>query len=123
LYDPHFKIFRYAIRGFLVRILATKYYARGRKNFPAKKLSIWFLAGKFFLPSPSNFPTFSSLAATTPPTSRRSRSSSYQMSLLLPVDPGTRWTRTAEPWVVGPSSYPLDLIERTILILELRDGL
>jgi hypothetical protein len=43
--------------------------------------------------------------------------------LLLSADPGTLWTRTAEPWVVVPSSYPLDLIERTILILELRDEL
>ena len=33
------------------------------------------------------------------------------------------WTRTAEPWVVWPSSYPLDLVERTILILELRNEL
>ena len=40
--------------------------------------------------------------------------------LLLSANPGTRWTRTAEPWVVGPSSYPLDLVERVILILELR---
>ena len=45
------------------------------------------------------------------------------MSLLpLSADPGTRWTRTAEPWV-GSSSYPLDLVERTILILELADEL
>ena len=42
------------------------------------------------------------------------------MSLLLSADPGTRWTRTAEPWVFGPLSYPLDLAERIILILELR---
>ena len=27
------------------------------------------------------------------------------LPLLLPADPGTRWTRTAEPWVVGPLSY------------------
>jgi hypothetical protein len=34
------------------------------------------------------------------------------MSLLpLPADYGTRWTRTAEP-SVGPSSYPLDRVER-----------
>jgi hypothetical protein len=45
------------------------------------------------------------------------------MSLLLPADPGTLWTRTAESWVVSPSSYPLDLVERTILILELRGEL
>jgi len=45
------------------------------------------------------------------------------MSLLLLADPGTRWTRTAETWVVGPSSYPLDLVERIILILELPDEL
>ena len=28
-----------------------------------------------------------------------------------------------EPWVVGPLSYPLDLAERIILILELPDEL
>ena len=27
--------------------------------------------------------------------------------LLLPAVPGTRWTRAAEPWVAGPSSYLL----------------
>ena len=35
-------------------------------------------------------------------------------------------TRTAEPWVAGPSSYPLDheiLVERIILILGLSDEL
>ena len=53
-------------------------------------------------------------------TSRRYFTSSYQMSLLLLADPGTRRSRTAEPWVVGPSSYSLDLVERIILILELR---
>jgi len=43
------------------------------------------------------------------------------MSLpLLSADPGSRWTRIAEPWVVGPSFCPLDLVKRTILILELR---
>jgi uncharacterized membrane protein len=44
-----------------------------------------------------------------------------QMSPLL-ADPGTRWTRTAESWVAGSSSYSLDhgiLVKRTILILEL----
>jgi hypothetical protein len=48
------------------------------------------------------------------------------MSLLLFADPGNRWTRNAEPWVAGPSSYPLDheiLVERIILILELPDEL
>ena len=45
------------------------------------------------------------------------------MSLLLSADPGTRWTRTAEPSVVGPSSHPLDLVERIVLIFELRDEL
>jgi hypothetical protein len=41
------------------------------------------------------------------------------MSLLLPppTDPGT-----AEPRVVGPF-YPLNLVERIILILELADEL
>jgi len=41
VYDPHFRVFRYASKfsGRQLRILATK-YARGRKNFPAKKLSI-----------------------------------------------------------------------------------
>ena len=29
------------------------------------------------------------------------------MSLLLPADPGTLWTRTVEPWVAGLFSYPL----------------
>ena len=29
------------------------------------------------------------------------------MSLLLPADPGTLWTRTVEPWVAALSSYPL----------------
>ena len=43
----------------------------------------------------------------TPPTSRRNCSSGYQMSLLLPADPGILWTRTVEPWVAGLSSYPL----------------
>ena len=38
----------------------------------------------------------------------------------LSADHGTRWTRNAEPWVIGPSFYPLDLVERIILILELR---
>ena len=48
----------------------------------------------------------------------------YQMSLLLLLaDPGTRWARTVEPWVVGPSSDPLDLVERIILIVELADEL
>jgi hypothetical protein len=28
---------------------------------------------------------------------------------------------TVEPWVVGPSSYPLGVVETIILILELRD--
>ena len=42
VYDPHFSVFRYASKfsGRQLRILATK-YARGRKNFPAKKLSIY----------------------------------------------------------------------------------
>jgi len=40
------------------------------------------------------------------------------MSLLLLADPGTPCTLTAESWVVRPT-YPLDLVERTILILEL----
>ena len=61
MYDPHFKIFRYASRSFLVKILAAKYYARGRKFFPAKKLSIWVFGGKIFSYSlpfpPSNYPT------------------------------------------------------------------
>jgi len=45
------------------------------------------------------------------------------MSLLLSADPGTQWTRTAEPWVVGSSFYSLDRVERIILILERRDKL
>jgi hypothetical protein len=43
--------------------------------------------------------------------------------LLLSADPATRWTRTAETWVVGPSFYPLDIVDRMILILELSDKL
>ena len=45
------------------------------------------------------------------------------MSLMLLADPGTRWTRVAELWVVGSSSYSLDLVEGIILILELCDEL
>jgi len=96
----------------LLRILAIRYYAHGRKIFPAKKLSIWFLAGKFFFyfsPLTLLLP-FLLLADPRAPTSRRSCSSNYQMSLLLPADPGTRWTPTAEPWVVGLSSYPLEIL-------------
>ena len=157
-----------------MRILATKYYARGRKNFPAKKLSIWFLAGKFF-------PTFSSysfppltfppapLLATTTPTSREvgvvvatrclcccqwilepsglellnlGMGRRLNHLILLSFNFGT-WllfmrsrnfsrkfsnssgrSRTAEPWIAGPSSYPLDhevLVER--IISELPDEL
>jgi hypothetical protein len=43
--------------------------------------------------------------------------------LLLSVDPGTPRTQTAEPWIVGPSSNLLDLVERITLILELRYAL
>ena len=94
--------------------------------FPPKNLVYIFWREKFsFHPPPTflPFPTHILLSTTTPPTSRRSCSSIYQMSLLLSADPGTLWTRTAEPWVAGPSSFPLNLIERTILILELRDEL
>jgi hypothetical protein len=45
------------------------------------------------------------------------------MSLLLSADPGTGWTRTAELWGFGPSSYLLDLVERMVLILEVREEL
>jgi hypothetical protein len=146
-----------------LRILATKYYARGRKNFPAKKLSIWFLAGKFFLLFFLSPLTFLSLLVL------------LLLQLRLPVvatrclyccclrilEPGglncwplgcwaavfpldyennfnfdELWgrgiltenflaggrSRTAERWVAGPSSYPLDhevVVER--IILELPD--
>ena len=43
------------------------------------------------------------------------------VSLLLPVVLGTRWTRTAEPWVAGPSPYPLGqeaFVERIIWVLS-----
>jgi hypothetical protein len=30
------------------------------------------------------------------------------MSLLVPDDPGTRWTQTAAPAIAVPASYPLD---------------
>jgi len=109
-----------------LRILATN-YARGRKNFPAKKLSIYILAGKFF---PSFFHFFLSPLTLLAPTS---------CYLRLPVGAVVVATRCLcccclrilepgglemlNPWVVGPSSYPLDLIERTILILELRGEL
>ena len=55
---------------------------------------------------------------------RRHCSISYQMSLpLLPAVPGSPQTQTAKPWVVRPSFYPLDLVERIILMLQLRDEL
>jgi len=79
------------------------------KIFPPKNLVYGFWRENFsFLPPLTSlpFPPSPLLATTTPPASRRSCSGSYQMSLLLPADPGTRWTRTAEPWVVGPPSYP-----------------
>jgi hypothetical protein len=97
-----------------LRNFATKYYARGRKKFPAKKLSIKLFGGKIFL------------STSRPPLSRlhlRHCTISYQMSVLLPADLGTRWTRNPEPWGFGPSSYPLGPVERIILILELRDEL
>ena len=38
------------------------------------------------------------------------------LPLLLPADPGTRWTRAAEPWVAGPLSYlPVELLCHGIL--------
>ena len=54
-----------------------------------------------------------------------SSSSSYHMSLLLlSADPGTRWTRTAEPWVAWTSSYPLNHeVHVQRIILELADKL
>ena len=116
----HIKIFRFASRSFLVkwapkRVLATK-YARGSKNFPAKKLRYIFLKSYFF------FLLFSS-STPFPLPARRNCSSSYQMSLLLLfADSATQWTLTAEPRVVGPS-YSLDLVKRVILIWELRDEL
>ena len=48
-----------------------------------------------------------------------------QKIFLIQVLAGGR-SRTAEPWVAGPSSYPLDhevLDERIILILEFPDEL
>ena len=85
------KIQNFSLRQ--LRILASKYYAHCRKKFPAKKLYIYIYISHV----------------------------GCQMSLLL-EDPGTRWTRTAEPSVAGSSSYSLYhgiLVKRTILILEL----
>jgi hypothetical protein len=47
------------------------------------------------------------------------------MSLLLPEDPGSRWTRTVEPGVAWPSSYTQDhqVPVEIILILEFPDEL
>ena len=75
----------------------TKYYARGRKNFPAKKLIYIYIY-------------------ISPPTYHLA----YQMALLLLAHSGSWWARTAEPWVAEPSPYPVEhevLIERIILIL------
>ena len=108
-----------------LRILATN-YARGRKNFPAKKLSIYILAGKFF---PSFFHFFLSPLTLLAPTSCYLRlpvgavvvATRCLCCCLRILEPGG--LEMLNPWVVGPSSYPLDLIERTILILELRGEL
>jgi len=76
------------------------------KFFPPKNLVYGFWRENFFLLF-SSFPLylfhrpFTILASTTAPTSRRSCSSRCQMSLLLPADHGTRWTRTTELWVLG----------------------
>jgi len=46
--------------------------------------------------------------------------------LLLLAELGSRWARTAEHWVAGPSSYPLYhefFVERIVLILEFPDEL
>ena len=54
VYDPHFRIFRYENGSFLVnwapkKVLATKYYALGSKNDPAKNfLKSLFLGGNIF---------------------------------------------------------------------------
>ena len=107
------------------RILAIRYYARGRKFFPAKKLSIWFLAGKFFPTFLSPLPflhPFPLLASTTASTSRRSCSSSCQMSLLLLIlEPGG--LERLNPGFLGRRLNPLDFVERLILILEVHDEL
>ena len=92
------------------------------KIFPPKNLyyfkKVCFSPPPFFLPFLSNFPSLPDVLSIT---SRRYFSSRYQMSLPpLFADHGTRWTGTAEPWVVGPSFCPLDIVERIILILELR---
>jgi hypothetical protein len=113
VHHPHFRIFRYASGSFLVNwgpkksLLLTTRLAE--KNFPPKNLIYYFKKVLFFFP---------------PLTTLRYRTSSYQMSFLLyllistsyqmslpllSADAGTRWTRTAEPWVSGPSFCPLDL--------------
>jgi len=85
------------------------------KIFPPKNLVYGFWRENFFPFFPSNFPTlflspltflpFPLLAATTASTSRRSCSSSYQMSLLSRIV-GSNWNLG----VAGPSFYPLDLV-------------
>jgi len=79
------------------------------KIFPPKNLVYVILKSYFFFyfspPSSTSYTHFSSFIP--PLTSRRNCSSSYQMSLLLPADPGTLWTRTVETWVAGLPSYPL----------------
>ena len=67
----------------------TKYYARGRKNFPAKKLIYIYIYHLV-----------------------------YQMALLLLLaHSGSWWTRTAEPSPY-PVDHEV-LVERIILILQL----
>jgi hypothetical protein len=66
---------------------------------------------------------FSTLFVFLSPNFTADTSGSYQMYLLLLADPETRWIRNAEPWVVGLSSYPLDLNDRIILIMEFPDKL
>ena len=106
VYDPHIKIFRYASGSFLVNwapkeILAFKYYALGSKNFPAKKLNILILKIYIFFPFPPlTSPRYCSPTSYPPLTSRWYFSISYQMSLLLLLDPGGLNCWTLGCWAV-----------------------
>jgi len=91
------------------------------KIFPPKNLVYIILKSYFFLFPPLTSPRYCSPISYPPLTSPWYFSISYQMSLLLllcwswnPVDSNC-WT-----WVVGPSFCQLNLVERRILILELR---
>ncbi len=69
-----------------------------KKIFPPKNLIYIFWRENI---SYSHFLSPHFTAAPSSELHRRHSRIGYQMSLLLllPADPGTRWTRTAEPWV------------------------